>query len=160
MNKKSREERDFRPAMDALAFQSGVFPADQAGAVAGDDAARLRVAQAWQRANQLLSDVFDPALFASPAWSIMLELFIAQAASRADADRPQASDADFSSATRARYLTALAERGWVETAGQAGCRTETEARLTQLGLEFVVHALDGVMISNQRHGIGHLRVVQ
>lgn len=130
---------------------------DRAGANPAD---RLSTAKAWKCANELINVTFEKSHFSNPAWNILLDLYIRQHERRAVSITSACIAADVPPTTALRYVDYLVGREWVERIEHTDDKRVRHLKLTQSGLDRVNSALDGVNASNERLGIGHLRLVK
>lgn len=121
---------------------------------------RLTIAMAWVGARQARNRVLDPALFADPAWDMLLDLYICHAQ-----DKPETvSDACVASGvpatTALRWISILESRNLVERSRDPKDRRRTFLSLTSEGLRKMEDALDAASASDARLGLGRLRATR
>lgn len=122
--------------------------------------ARLTVALAWVAARKARNSVLDGALFADPAWDILLDLYICHA----QGSRGTISDACLASGvpatTALRWIRILESRDLVLRERDPNDRRRTFLALSDEGVQKMEQALDGAAASDARLGLGRLRTVR
>ncbi len=121
---------------------------------------RLTTAKAYQRAGRVVASTFGTPLVVSPAWGLLIDLYVAQFENRETSLSELSARADIPAATTLRYLRHLRDLGFVELVDDLADGRSNAARLTPLGIEKLDSAIDGTTNSNKQLGIGHLRLVK
>lgn len=118
---------------------------------------RLTIAQAWIAARKARDEVLDAALFANPAWDILLDLYLSHAQKRGVCVSDVCLASSAPSSTVMRWIVTLEHRGLVERAPDPRDKRRTMLCLSPEGVTKMEAALDASAQSDARLGIGRLR---
>lgn len=118
--------------------------------------ARMGVALAWQRANDLRANHFDHAenLFADPGWAILLDLYIHQVQGRPVTVSSACIAAKVPPTTGLRWLTRLQDDALIERTSSPSDARVVYVSLSAGAIERIEGALDAVIESDRRLGRG------
>lgn len=141
------------------AAQAGA-PAVAAAPASDLDAERLTTVLAWIKGRTNRDQVFGGDLFGEPAWDMLLDLYANHRLGRpvTIGDLCVASRAPMSTALR--WLTLLERKGLVDRTADPLDRRRSFASLTADGIAKMERTLDSTSESNNKLGLGHLRLVK
>lgn len=134
----------------------GIFA--QADATADQrDRERLTIALAWIGARTAVINVFDPAIVMSPAWDILLDLYVCTQQNKQVSVSSSCLATSAPASTALRWIDALEARGLVVRRPDVHDKRRIFLHLTENGMTRVRDALDKSSQSDRKLGIGRLR---
>lgn len=120
---------------------------------------RLATARAWKKANSAPGQAFgNPALFANPAWAMILELYVCRAEGRRLTLVTAGACMGVPESSAARWAKCFELEGWVATLREAEAGRPCFLRLTDEGLKRIEAALDMAAAGDRSLGLGRLEV--
>jgi hypothetical protein len=118
---------------------------------------RLSTARAWKKANAAPGLAFgSPALFANPAWALILELYICCAERQRLTIAGASACMGVPEGSAARWAKCLELEGWITTLRDTEADQSGILRLTAEGLRRVEAALDLAVAGDRSLGLERL----
>ena len=121
---------------------------------------RIAMARAWANALLATDGVFGSALTGTPAWAILIDLYISEADNRRVAISDACHAARIPATTALRWVNVLEERGYIYRRNDPKDGRRVFLRLTSLGTDKLETVLDRTAQSDEKSGLGRLSVVE
>lgn len=122
--------------------------------------ARLTIALAWVAARRERDKVFGSALFLTPAWDILLDLYINHAQGRVECVSGVCVASSAPATTVSRWIGLLEKEGLLDRWADPRDKRRTLLALSLEGLQKMERALDASAQSDAKLGLGRLRFIQ
>lgn len=121
---------------------------------------RLTIALAWVGARRSRDTVFGSALFLTPAWDILLDLYINHAQGRVECVSGVCVASNAPATTVSRWIVLLEREGLIDRWPDPRDKRRTLLGLSLEGLHKMEQTLDAASRSDAKLGLGRLRFVQ
>jgi DNA-binding MarR family transcriptional regulator len=122
--------------------------------------ARLTIALAWIAARQARDRVLGAALFANPAWDILLDLYVNHSRGRRECVSSICTASSSPATTALRWISVLEAQDLVTRAADPSDKRRALVDLTPEGLRKMEAALDAASDSDAKLGLGRLHIVK
>jgi DNA-binding MarR family transcriptional regulator len=124
------------------------------------DPTRATIAMAWVSARRERDLIFGGSLFLNPAWDILLDLYINHVQGRVECVSSICVASSAPPTTVSRWIVLLEKQGLIERTPDLNDKRRSLLGFSSEGLRKMEAALDASAKSDERLGLGRLRLIK